>query len=373
MDRIIQIKVGGNYLSKDNKNAGVTGEGNVTHLRISFDEGWDGYAKTVTFWDALGGNPTDILLTVNRLEDATKSTRVYLVPIPAEAMTEAGELTFVIDGYIGHFEKDGDGKDVLVLDDGKRQRSIAGTLEVKYSPMTDNAAEPKEPTPTPDEQIQVQIEAIIEDIQKAFVARDEAKEHADTAEIAKDSAEEWAGKAELAAGKVSYIGANGNWFAWDSNISAFYDTGVKAQAGSTVYVGDNPPAEADVWINPEGELLVYVTAEELRAVRETLEAAMLVLSNKVAPTPASITLYADRWEQVVGKEMWYQEVEIDGVTPRSKVDLQLNAEQIAAFYEKDLALVTENNNGRITVYSIGRKPENTWVIQATVSEVVVDG
>ena len=366
MDRLIEIKVGGNYITKDSKNAGVTGEGNVTNLRITFGEGWDGYVKTVTFWNALGGNPTEILLTTTRYEDITKSTRVYLVPIPPEAMTEAGELTFVIDGYIGRFEKDNEGKDVLVKDSGTRQRSVASTLEVKYSPKTDKAEEPKEPTPTPDEQYQLQIEKILSDIQDGYIARDESLENA-------EKAEEFAEKAEISAGKYSYIGDNGNWFAWDGKTSAFYDTGIRAQSGSVVYVGENPPDDADVWINPKGKLVVYVTPEELEAVRKTLEEAMLVLSNKVAPSPASITLYADKWTQVSGKEMWYQEVEIDGVTPRSKVDLQLNAEQIAAFYEKDLALVTENNNGTITVYSIGRKPESTWTIQATVSEVLVDG
>jgi hypothetical protein len=71
--------------------------------------------------------------------------------------------------------------------------------------------------------------------------------------------------------------------------------------------------------------------------------------------------------------MWSQEVIVANatITPNSKVDLQLNAEQVAIFYEKDLAFVTENEGGKVTVYCIGRLPENDYVIQATVSEVVV--
>lgn len=68
-----------------------------------------------------------------------------------------------------------------------------------------------------------------------------------------------------------------------------------------------------------------------------------------------------------------QVVEVDGVviTPYSKVDMQLNSEQVAIFYEKDLAFVTENDNGVVTVYCIGQIPENDYTIQVTVTEVAV--
>lgn len=97
-------------------------------------------------------------------------------------------------------------------------------------------------------------------------------------------------------------------------------------------------------------------------------------ANKVAPSPASITLYADRWEQNEDETRWHQEVVVANadITEYSKIDLQLSAEQIAIFYEKDLAFVAENDGGIITVYCIGQVPENDYVIQATVSEVVVN-
>lgn len=272
MDRIINVKVGGNHLSKDNKNAGVRGEGNVTLLRITFDEGWDGYAKTVTFFDAHGNNPVKRVETVDLIEDIENDARTYLTPIPPEAMTVAGELTFVIDGYL----------------DGKRQRSFADTLVVKDAPIADNAGEPTDATPTEPEQWQTQIDTMMGTIQEAFVAKGEAVQARDEAVTAKDvseanakdakfmadraeglsvaaqgsvleaeeyakKAEENAKKAEDTLGKTNYIGDNGNWYAWDSSIGAFYDTGVKAQSGSTVYLGDNPPADADVWIDLDGE------------------------------------------------------------------------------------------------------------------------
>ena len=251
MDRIIEVKVSGNHLSKDNKNAGVRGEANVTKLRIAFDEGWDNYAKKVTFWDAHGNNPVERTLTTDYIEDIVNDTRIYLIPIPAEPMAEAGTMTFVIDGYI----------------EGKRQRSMSDVLEVKDAPIADNAGEPADPTPTQAEQLQAQIDNIIGEVQEAATARDiaegyrdetrefsqEALRSAGVAEANAQIAIQSALESEKAIGKTSYIGENGNWFAWRWATDSFYDTGVKAQAGSTVYLGDNPPDEADVWIDPSGE------------------------------------------------------------------------------------------------------------------------
>lgn len=253
MDRIINVKVGGNYLSKDNKNAGVRGEGNVTNLRITFDEGWDGYAKTVTFYDALGQNPVKRVETVDLIEDITTDHRTYITPIPPEPLAIAGELTFVIDGY----------------KDGKRQRSVSDTLIVKDSPMTDNAAEPSEPMPEPYEQLQGQIDGMIDQVQQMYIDGVNSKQNAENAKVSEENAEEseriareCAEIAQNSVGKVSYIGDNGNWFAWGD--SGFYDTGVKAQAGSTVYYGENPPAEADVWIDPDGD----ATSEQIKEAVE---------------------------------------------------------------------------------------------------------
>lgn len=157
IDRRIEVKVSGAYLDKDNRNAGVQYESNVTELRIEFDEGWDNYAKTVTFWNALMANPVKRTLTTDLLEDG--STSVYLVPIPGEALTEAGEMTFVIDGYV----------------DGKRKRSVSTTLWVSEAPYAEDAAEPSDPTPSQAEQLQEQVDDIIATIAEAKTARDEAK------------------------------------------------------------------------------------------------------------------------------------------------------------------------------------------------------
>ena len=82
-----------------------------------------------------------------------------------------------------------------------------------------------------------------------------------------------------------------------------------------------------------------------------------------------VTLLADNW---VGEASPYsQVVEIDGVTENSQVDLTPSVEQLAVFYNKDLAFVTENRDGVVTVFAIGQKPQNDYTIQVTLTEVII--
>lgn len=67
-----------------------------------------------------------------------------------------------------------------------------------------------------------------------------------------------------------------------------------------------------------------------------------------------------------------QVVEIAGVTENSQVDLTPSVEQLAIFYEKDLAFVTENEGGVVTVYAIGQKPQHDYNIQVTITEVLYE-
>ena len=83
------------------------------------------------------------------------------------------------------------------------------------------------------------------------------------------------------------------------------------------------------------------------------------------------TLTANGW--VGDKSPYSQVVDIEGVTANSQVDLTPSIEQLTIFYEKDLAFVTENEDGVVTVYAIGQKPTNDYTIQVTITEVIVNG
>ena len=80
-----------------------------------------------------------------------------------------------------------------------------------------------------------------------------------------------------------------------------------------------------------------------------------------------VTLLASKW---VGTASPYsQVVQISGVTKNSQVDLTPSIEQLAIFHHKDLAFVTENVDGVVTVYALGDKPTNDYTIQVTITEV----
>lgn len=84
---------------------------------------------------------------------------------------------------------------------------------------------------------------------------------------------------------------------------------------------------------------------------------------------AYVDLFATNW--VGDSNPYSQVVEIDGVTENSQVDLTPSIEQLVIFYEKDLGFVTENEDGVVTVYAIGQRPENDYTIQVTITEVAI--
>ena len=94
----------------------------------------------------------------------------------------------------------------------------------------------------------------------------------------------------------------------------------------------------------------------------------------ILPKPVSVTIYADKWIQA-SDDRYYQIVSVENatITENSKVDLQPSSEQLDIFHEKDLAFVTENEDGVVSVFCVGQVPTNDYTIQATVTEVVVNG
>lgn len=135
------------------------------------------------------------------------------------------------------------------------------------------------------------------------------------------------------------------------------DKGEKGDTGNSgVYLGSGDmPSDCNVQIDPNGEVL-------------TIEKIIEMLTVKPSRISAA-TLLADQW---IGTESPYsQVVTVVGATENSQVDLTPSVEQLAIFHNKDLAFVTENVDGVITVYAIGQKPENDYTIQVTLTEVIV--
>lgn len=82
---------------------------------------------------------------------------------------------------------------------------------------------------------------------------------------------------------------------------------------------------------------------------------------------SAVELLAANWQGDASP--YSQVVKIPGVTVNSKVELNPSVEQLTVFHDKDLAFVTENVDGVVTVYAIGQKPQNNYTIQVTVTEV----
>lgn len=144
-------------------------------------------------------------------------------------------------------------------------------------------------------------------------------------------------------------------------------------------VGRNDWAEYEVQENHvkplEGELVLEYDngIPRLKIGDRVSEFSQLLytsIDSFIMPKPVSVTLYADKWIQATD-DRWYQVVTVTNgtITSRSKIDLQPSSEQLAIFHEKDLAFVTENEDGVVSVYCVGQVPENDYTIQATITEV----
>ena len=151
-----------------------------------------------------------------------------------------------------------------------------------------------------------------------------------------------------------FEGTEAEWVEW-------LRTGKDGVSG--VYVGTGEMPEGyNVQIDPSGD--AGLSEEDLDYIVDK------VLKRAAPPAKiGNVTIFANNW---VGESSPYsQVVTIEGVTEKSQVDLTPSVEQLSIFHNKDLAFVTENEDGVVTVYAIGQKPENDYTIQVTMTEVDV--
>ncbi len=114
-------------------------------------------------------------------------------------------------------------------------------------------------------------------------------------------------------------------------------------------------------------------------IHEFSELPYMSIDSFVLPKPISITLYADKWilatddnnEEIANT--YCQVVTVDNavITPNSKVDLHPSPEQLLDFCNLGVA-TTENIDGIVTVYVVGKSPIKDYTIQTIVTEVAID-
>lgn len=108
-------------------------------------------------------------------------------------------------------------------------------------------------------------------------------------------------------------------------------------------------------------------------INEFSELKYMSVDSFILPKPALIHL-STKWTQD-SDDRYYQVVTVQNatITRNSKVDLLPDAVQLSIFHEKDLAFVAENEDGVVRVYCVGQVPQNEYDINATVTEVILDG
>ena len=145
-NRIITAAVTGETIKLSNKTAGAAGSFNAVSLSLTFDSAWDGTTKKLYFFDAYGNNAVYRLLTTELLVDGA-----YIVPIPAEPLAYAGEMTITIRGI--DFATDGTTAERIIM-------SASTTMKVlsAIAPASDVA--PVEPTPTQAEQLLASVNSV---------------------------------------------------------------------------------------------------------------------------------------------------------------------------------------------------------------------
>lgn len=80
-----------------------------------------------------------------------------------------------------------------------------------------------------------------------------------------------------------------------------------------------------------------------------------------------ITLPLDGWKGAVSP--YSQVVAVEGISISSMVDLQPAPDQLEQLRGKEIAFLTENEEGIVTVFAIGQKPDADYTFQATIQEV----
>lgn len=119
-------------------------------------------------------------------------------------------------------------------------------------------------------------------------------------------------------------------------------------------------------------LVDLLNAQMLRFNAETQKWENVDATALGASRTITIALTASMWiTESDGR--FYQNITVNGLTKYSKVDLQPNPEQLTSLRAYGITLTTKNSEGALRVYAVGVKPIESYVLQATVTEVSVNG
>lgn len=149
--RVISCAITNEYLTGDGVLIGAVGSHDDVLVELDFTAAgpmWEGTTRTVTFTDATGQNPVNILLTTNLLAEG--QTEVYQVPVPGQAKAVAGWCGMTVAG-------------VLVSGEQEILRAVTERALFKVAPSEMKRWEGAEDVPASAvEQLQAEIDGVKE-------------------------------------------------------------------------------------------------------------------------------------------------------------------------------------------------------------------
>lgn len=224
MNRIIRCEVENEFIRGAGVVIGAAGSHDDVELELRFSPVWEGTAKKIVWFDALGENAVVTSLGTDLLLPGESET--YRVRVPHEAKAVEGDMLLTIRG-------------VNVTGQTETRAVVAATAPFRVLPALWDplAVESSEPSASVSDQLRQEIESIKSDIVDAAKAADALTETQQAAAAAAESAE----TAKQYSGKPPVI-ENGTWHIWNAATHTYTDTLLPAR-GETGPTG----ATGGVW------------------------------------------------------------------------------------------------------------------------------
>lgn len=119
--------------------------------------------------------------------------------------------------------------------------------------------------------------------------------------------------------------------------------------------------------NRDGTLRVYALGAR---PGQDLSFQALITGTGPGARLLELELPAGAWESL-GQTLFCQRVTPEGITPRSRINLDLSPEQALSLFGQGTAITLCNEEGLVTALALGSKPSRDYTLQATVKEVSI--
>lgn len=295
MNRVIRCDVQNEFIRGAGQVIGAAGSHDDVELELAFSPVWEGTAKSVVWFDALGENPVITQLGTDLLVSDTLDT--YRVRVPAEAKAVEGDMRLTIRGV--HTENGVETRAVVAATAGFR------VLPALWDPLAEESADI---TPTRADQLRQELEAIKSDIvDAAHAARAledtrEARDEALTAQAASEAAQ---ARAEEARTRAETAGAS---------AQADREGAQEARAGAEAARDGALAARNDAQTAKTGADAAWDGAYAARTAAEAARDAARDRAADAAGSAASARAYSGRPPVPRGGTWWLWDAETGAYT-----------------------------------------------------------